>query len=110
MNTLGDCQMTEFVETTPRTRREPWDDDGRKKMINRLSRIEGQIKGMKAMLEDDRSCGDVLMQVAAAEKGLRAFAIELAKSHFHSCVQPDIQEGGTELAEEFLQLFEQLAK
>ena len=102
--------MTETVGIAPRSRREPWSEESKKKMINRLSRIEGQIKGMKAMLEDDRHCGDVLVQMAAAEKGLRAFGIELAKSHFHSCVLPDIQEGGEELAEEFLLLFEQMAK
>ena len=91
-------------------RREPWEEQEKRRVINRLSRIEGQIKGIKAMVEEDRHCGDVLNQVAAAEKGLRAFGILLAKSHFYSCVEPDIRDGNEELALEFLELFEQLAK
>ncbi len=79
-------------------------------MQNRLSRIEGQIKGIMTMLEEDRYCGDILNQVVAAEKGLRAFGNELARSHFYSCVIPDIREGSDELANEFIALFEQLSR
>ena len=82
----------------------------KKALLTRLSRIEGQVRGVRAMVEDDRHCGDVLNQVAAAEKGLRAFGILLAKSHFYSCVEPDIRDGNEELALEFLEIFEQLAK
>ena len=106
----GRIKMNHSESCCVRKRREPWEEQEKKRMINRLSRIEGQIKGIKAMVEEDRYCGDVLTQVAAAEKGLRAFSIQLAKSHFHSCVIPDIREEGEELANEFLELFEQLAK
>ncbi|NLT58551.1 MAG: metal-sensing transcriptional repressor [Clostridiales bacterium] len=97
-------------ELGQKPRREPWERARLRRMTNRLSRIEGQIKGIRAMLESDRHCGDVLNQVAAAEKGLRAFGIELAKEHFNTCVLPDVREGGDTLSEEFMQIFEQLAR
>ncbi len=107
---MGASKGEAMVESIERKRREPWGDQEKRRMINRLSRIEGQIKGIKAMVEADRHCGDVLNQVAAAEKGLRAFGVQLARSHFITCVEPDIREGGEELAQEFLELFSQLAK
>ena len=97
-------------ECCHKKRQIPWKADKKQKMRNRLSRIEGQIKGILAMLEDERYCGDILNQVVAAEKGLRAFGLELAKSHFYSCVLPDISTGDTELADEFITLFEQLSR
>jgi DNA-binding FrmR family transcriptional regulator len=93
-----------------RMRKTPREAQEKRQMQNRLSRIEGQIKGIMTMLEEDRYCGDILNQVVAAEKGLRAFGSELAKSHFYSCVIPDIAEGSDELANEFIVLFEQLAR
>ncbi|HWP79486.1 MAG TPA: metal-sensing transcriptional repressor [Candidatus Acidoferrum sp.] len=93
-----------------RTRKAPREPQEKRQMQNRLSRIEGQIKGIMTMLEEDRYCGDILNQVVAAEKGLRAFGQELAKSHFYSCVAPDIAEGSDELANEFMVLFEQLSR
>ncbi len=93
-----------------KSRRTPWEEAERKKLINRLSRIEGQIKGVKAMLEEDRFCGDIVIQVLAAEKGLRNFGLELAKSHFHSCVTPAITEGDESASNDFMELFERLLR
>jgi DNA-binding FrmR family transcriptional regulator len=50
-------------------------------LVKRLNRIEGQIKGIRSMLEEERYCADILTQVAAAQQGMRSFGTELLKTH-----------------------------
>ena len=64
-----------------------------KKLMNRLNRIEGQIRGLKRMLENDAYCPDILIQAAAASAALNAFNRELLSNHIHTCVVNDIKEG-----------------
>jgi DNA-binding FrmR family transcriptional regulator len=63
------------------------DPDARTRNLNRLRRIEGQVRGIAKMVEDDRYCIDVLDQVAAVEKALRAVSAELVKNHLRHCVR-----------------------
>ena len=67
--------------------------DEQRALLNRLSRIEGQIRGLRGMVEKDAYCPDILNQSAAAAAALNAFNRELLASHMKTCVVSDIQEG-----------------
>ena len=73
-----------------------------KKLMNRLNRIEGQIRGLKRMLENDAYCPDILIQAAAANVALNAFNRELLSNHIHTCVVHDIKEGKEETVDELV--------
>jgi CsoR family transcriptional regulator, copper-sensing transcriptional repressor len=64
--------------------------------LNRLLRIEGQVRGLQRMVEEDKYCIDVLTQVSAATKALQAFSLELLEQHLAHCVTQAVQQGGTE--------------
>ena len=70
--------------------------------MNRLNRIEGQIRGLKRMLENDAYCPDILIQAAAASAALNAFNRELLSNHIHTCVVNDIKEGKEETVDELV--------
>lgn len=65
-----------------------------KKLCNRLSRVEGQVRGIKKMLQEDAYCIDILNQVAAVNSALNSFSRELLADHIKTCVTEDIQNGG----------------
>ena len=87
-----------------RKRREPWEEQEKRRMVNRLSRIEGQIKGIKAMVEEDRYCGDVLVQLAAVEKAVAAISREVMQDHLRTCVVERVQAGDVEAVDEVMDL------
>ena len=62
-------------------------------LVNRLNRIEGQVRGVRAMVEDDAYCVDILTQVAAISSALSSFARELLSEHIRTCAASDIREG-----------------
>ncbi len=64
-----------------------------KKLINRLNRIEGQVRGIKRMLEQDAYCTDILIQVSAVNAALNSFNKELLAEHIRTCVAEDIRQG-----------------
>ena len=80
------------------------------KLINRLSRIEGQIRGIKGMVEKDAYCVDILVQVAAANAALNAFTRELLGEHIRTCVAEDIRAGKDETIDELLKTLQKLMK
>ena len=86
------------------------DDDERKKLLNRLNRIEGQIRGIKAMLENDAYCTDILTQSAAVNAAVNAFNRELITSHIKGCVVRDIREGKEEVIDELAVTLQKLMK
>ena len=71
-----------------------------KDLLNRLSRIEGQIRGIKRMVENDAYCPDILTQAAAANAALNSFSRELLSNHIRTCVACDIREGKDETVDE----------
>ena len=81
-----------------------------KSLMNRLSRIEGQIRGIRGMLEKDAYCTDILVQVAAANAALNAFNRELLDSHIRSCVAQDIRDGKDETIDELMDTIKKLMK
>ena len=79
-------------------------------LMNRLSRIEGQIRGIKGMLEKDAYCIDILNQVSAANCALNSFTKALLASHIKSCVAEDIREGREEKLDELVKTLQKLMK
>ena len=81
-----------------------------KSLNNLLNRIEGQIRGIKGMVEKNAYCTDIITQVAAANAALNAFNKELLESHIKSCVSEDIRNGKNETVEELVELIKKLMK
>lgn len=84
--------------------------DERKKLMNRLSRIEGQIRGIKGMLEKDAYCNDILIQSAAVNAAVNAFNKELLATHIRTCVARDIRESKDETIDELVATLQKLMK
>ena len=91
-----DCGCCHGEKTTARTEEE------RKKLIHRLNRIEGQIRGIRSMVERDAYCNDILIQSAAATAALNSFNRDLIAHHLRSCVVRDLREGSDEVAAEVI--------
>ena len=85
-------------------------DEEIRRLVNRLSRIEGQIRGIKGMLEKDSYCVDILTQSAAVTAAMNAFNRELLSDHIHSCVVRDIRAGDEETVDELVGLIHKLMK
>ena len=86
------------------------DDEELRKLMNRLNRVEGQVRGVKKMLEEEQYCVDILTQVSAIQAALNAFNKELLSSHIHSCVVEEIQKGNTEVVDELCESLKKLMK
>lgn len=97
---MNDC----CAKTTARSEEEY------KKLMNRLSRIEGQIRGLKGMLEKDAYCPDILVQSAAVNAAVNAFNRELMVNHLKHCVARDLREGRDETIDELVRTMEKLMK
>ncbi len=85
-------------------------EEDQKKLINRLSRIEGQIRGLKGMVEKDCYCVDILTQSSAVSAAINAFNRELLSEHIHSCVVRDIREGDESVVDELVGLLQKMMK
>ena len=81
-----------------------------KSLIHRLTRIEGQLRGIRGMVEKDVYCADILVQVAAANSALNAFSRELLSQHVRTCVADDLRAGSDEKLDELLKLLPKLMK
>ena len=79
-------------------------------LITRLNRIEGQVRGAKKMLEEDRYCVDILTQVSAITCGLNAFNKKLLANHIKSCVVNDIRAGDDSVVDELCETLQKLMK
>ena len=77
-------------------------EEERRKLIARLNRIEGQIRGIKNMVEADAYCNDILTQAAAATSALNGFSKEVLARHMHTCVAEDIRSGKDEVIDELM--------
>ena len=85
-------------------------DEEKKKLINRLNRIEGQVRGIRGMIEKDAYCADVLVQSAAVNAAINSFNKDLLSRHIHSCVVRDIKNGDEEVIDELMKLITKLMK
>ena len=85
-------------------------EEERKKLIHRLNRIEGQIRGIRGMVEKDAYCADILIQSAAVNAAVNAFNKELLANHIRGCVARDIREGKDEVIDELVTTLQKLMK
>ncbi|MDD6615345.1 MAG: metal-sensing transcriptional repressor [Lachnospiraceae bacterium] len=85
-------------------------EEERKKLIHRLNRIEGQVRGIRGMVEKDAYCADILVQSAAVNAAVNAFNKELLASHIRGCVARDIREGKDEVIDELVATLQKLMK
>src|SRR5690625_2402048 len=91
--------------TTPRTENE------KKAVNNRLKRIEGQVRGLQKMVEEDRYCIDILIQISAINAALKKVGFEVAERHVKHCVKDAIQSNdGNEAIEELMSVMKQFSK
>ena len=81
-----------------------------RKLIHRLNRIEGQIRGIRGMVENDAYCADILVQSAAVNAAVNAFNKELLASHIRGCVARDIRSGKDEIIDELVATLQKLMK
>ena len=83
-------------------------EEEKKKLEKRLNIIEGQIRGVKKMIEEDRYCADILMQISAINKALESVENSILESHISSCVVREIKAGNTEIIQEVMELIRRL--
>ena len=85
-------------------------DDEKRKLLNRLKRIEGQVRGLQAMIERDAYCYDILTQSAAVNAAINAFNKEILAHHIEGCVARDIRAGKDEVIDELVTILQKLMK
>ena len=76
----------------------------------RLNRVIGQLNGVKAMIDDNRYCGDVLTQLAAAESAVHSVSAILLQNHLETCVVEQIERGNREIVDEVMQLLKKFSR
>ena len=108
MPKTGDTENQENICNCCHTKHTPRDEKQRKQLQNRLSRITGQLNGIGRMLEENRYCGDILIQVAAVESALQSFGYLILQEHMETCVVEEIQNGNTQIMEEAIELVKKL--
>ena len=99
------CQKQAHVEKTKERSAEEY-----RNLMNRLRRIEGQVRGIQNMLENDAYCTDILMQVAAVNAALNSFSKVLLANHVRTCVADNIRRGNDEVIDELVVLLHKLMK
>lgn len=85
-------------------------DKEKNNYIKRLNRIEGQIKGITKMVEEDRYCDDILIQISAASSALKALGNEILLNHMKTCMIEDINNGNLESIDEVMSIYRRLSK
>ena len=77
----------------------------KKNLINRLNRINGQVNGVKKMIEEDSYCNDILIQLSAIKNSVQSLSNDLLDSHLHTCITNDLQSGNLSAIDEVVNLF-----
>ena len=85
-------------------------EDEKRKLLNRLKRIEGQVRGLQAMIERNAYCYDILTQSAAVNAAMNAFNKEILAHHIEGCVARDIRAGKDEVIDELVTILQKLMK
>lgn len=85
-------------------------EEEKKKLINRLKRIEGQIRGIEGMVEKNAYCPDILIQVSAVNAALNSFNKELLAKHIKTCVVEDVRDGNDEKIDELVKVLQKVMK
>ena len=115
------CRSEQIIDETSSTveektesccceRKKKRSEEEMKSLLNRLKRIEGQVRGVEKMLENDAYCPDILIQVSAINCALNSFNKELLASHMKSCVVNDIRAGKDEVIDELVATLQKIMK
>ncbi len=96
----SNCNIS--IKNTYRTEHE------KKNITRRLNIIEGQIRGIKQMVEEDRYCADILTQISAVNKALESIENTMLESHIRNCVTRDLKNGDTKVIDEVMDLFKRI--
>ena len=91
-----------------RQRHAPRDEAELRRLKNRLSRMIGQLNGIGKMLDENRWCGDILVQISAVESALQNFGYIVLRSHMESCVAEELRSGNSDILDETLELMKKL--
>ncbi len=86
-----------------------FDDEATKAQVHRLRRIEGQVRGLQRLIENDSDCVDVLTQVSATTRALESFAIQLVEQHLQTCVR-EASESGADPQEKVAEITAAIAR
>ena len=87
----------------------PRSDEFKRDLDKRINRAVGQLNGIKSMIDEDRYCGDVLTQLAAAESAIRSVRRLVLQDHLETCVVERVQQGDTEVVDELMTLLKQFS-
>lgn len=109
-NTTRGDNVKDFKECECCKKTKERSHDEYRKLINRLNRIEGQIRGIKGMVENNAYCTDILIQVSAVNSALNSFNKELLANHIRTCVADDIRNGKDEVIDELVDTLQKLMK
>ena len=91
-----------------RQKRTPRDEAQLKRLRNRLNRMIGQLNGIGKMLDENRYCGDVLIQIAAIESALQSFGYSVLREHMRTCVIEEVRSGNPQIMDEAVELMKKL--
>lgn len=86
----------------------PRDAGDRKKLQSRINRIIGQLNGIQGMIDDNRYCGDILIQIGAVESALRSLGYVILEEHMQTCVADGVRQGDTQILAEAVELMKKL--
>ncbi len=101
----GDKKMSECCQK--KTLRS---EEEKKIITNRINRIEGQLTGIKKMIQENRYCNDVLIQLSAVENSVKSLSNHILENHLYSCVTRDLENGELEIIDELISLFKKFNK
>lgn len=102
--------MNEMNEPCCRKKAVPRSEEERTRLIHRLNRMEGQLRGIRGMVENDQYCNDILIQCSAVNAALNAFERELLASHIRSCVKDRLQGGDETVVDELMATMQKMMK
>jgi len=91
-----------------REKHTPRSKEAQRQLQNRLNRMIGQLNGMKKMLDENRYCGDILIQIAAVERALQSFGYIILKDHMETCVVEGVKNGDLAVVDEAVELMKKL--
>ena len=102
------CACAEAEGPVLRQRQTPRGEEELRSLKNRLRRMEGQLQGIGRMLDENRYCGDILIQISAVEKALQSFGYIVLQSHMENCVTEEVRQGNPDIMAETLELMKKL--
>lgn len=82
----------------------------RKIITNRINRIEGQLHGIKKMIQEDKECNDILVQLSAVQNSVKSLSNLILEGHLYTCVANDVERGNLEIVDELINLFKKFNK